>query len=420
MNPIRIVGISVLALLAAGCVAQKTVTVRSAPSGATVFLNGQQKGITPYTETLQFKPESAVTAVTVRKDGFKDGAGSISYKPKDKTDYLVNLEKVESVTIELLAFEPARTDEGVKLTIVRKPTLAYLEVIERSPNVSSVTRVTANEDQAIKIGEPVSSPTDNKVLYWEYVEEQDGGRYSNIQMQRVGSVAKTRLTYGKYLDKFPAFTPDGKRVVFSSNRTSDNSTLWAVSADTPAGITKLTNTQAEDYSPTVAPDGQLIGFTSLLPRADEPQIWTVPLGSSLMTQLREGESPQISPDGQHILFVRRDKSSPTKARQLWLMSVDGARETQLTQNTDYETIDPHWSPDGKWIVYAADEGRDSKGVKNFDIWIMAADGAKRTQLTTNGSWDDGPSFDAKGETVYFRSNRGGAWNIWRFQPMLPN
>jgi Tol biopolymer transport system component len=257
-------------------------------------------------------------------------------------------------------------------------------------------------------------------LNWEYVEEQDGGRYSNIQMQRVGSVAKTRLTYGKYLDKFPAFTPDGKRVVFSSNRTSDNSTLWAVSADTPAGITKLTNTQAEDYSPTVAPDGQLIGFTSLLPRADEPQIWTVPLGSSLMTQLREGESPQISPDGKQILFVRRDKSSANKARQLWLMSVDGARETQLTQNTDHETIDARWSPDGKWIVYATDEGRDSKSVKNFDIWIMAADGSKRTQLTTNGSWDDSPCFDAKGETVYFRSNRGGAWNIWRFQPMLPN
>lgn len=416
----RMLWIPALALLVAGCATKKTVTIRSTPPGAAVFLNGQPKGITPLTETLQFKPADAVTTVTVRKEGFKDGTNSITYEPKEKTDYLVTLEKVEAVTIELLSFEPARTDEGVKLTIVRKPTLAYLEVIERSPNVSSVTRVTANEDQAVKIGEPVTSPTDNKVLYWEYVEEQDGGRYSNIQMQRVGSVAKTRLTYGKYLDKFPAFTPDGKRVVFSSNRTSDNSTLWSVSADTPAGITKLTNTQAEDYSPTVAPDGQLIGFTSLLPRADEPQIWTVPLGSSLMTQLREGESPQISPDGKQILFVRRDKSSANKSRQLWLMSVDGARETQLTQNTDHETIDARWSPDGKWIVYATDEGRDSKSVKNFDIWIMAADGSKRTQLTTNGSWDDSPSFDYKGEVVYFRSNRGGAWNIWRFQPMLPN
>lgn len=420
MNLIRILCLPALALCAAGCVAQKEVTVRSVPSGATVYLNGQQRGITPYTETLKFKPQSAVTSVTVRKEGFKDGTNSITYKPKDQTDYLINLDKVEAVTIELLSFEPAKTDEGVKLTIVRKPTLAYLEVIERSPNVSSVTRVTANEDQAVKIGEPVPSPADNKVLYWEYVEEQGGGRYSNIQMQKVGSTAKTRLTYGKYLDKFPAFTPDGKRVVFSSDRTSANSTLWAVSADTPAGITKLTNTQAEDYSPSVAPDGQLIAFTSNLPRADEPQIWTVPVGSSLMTQLREGEYPQISPDGKHILFVRRDKNSANKVRQLWLMSVDGSRETQLTQNTDYETIDARWSPDGKWIVYASDEGRDSKGEKNFDIWMMAADGSKRTQLTTNGSWDDGPAFDHEGTVVYFRSNRGGAWNIWRFQPMLPN
>jgi TolB protein len=293
-----------------------------------------------------------------------------------------------------------------------------LEVIERSPNVASVTRVTANEDQAVQIGYPVMSPAEDVVLYWEFVEEQNGLKYSNIQKQKIGSFAKTRLTYGKYQDLFPTFTPDGKRVVFSADRTSSNPTLWSVSADSPVGITKLTNTQAEDYSPSVSPDGQLIAFTSNLPAAEEPQIWTVPIGSSLMTQLREGESPQISPDGKSILFVRRDKI--TKKRQMWVMGIDGSRETQLTQNVEYGIADPRWSPDGKWIVYASEEGRDSKQLQNYDIWMMTADGSKRTQLTTNGSWDDSPCWDHKGEAVYFRSNRGGAWNIWRFTPVLSN
>src|SRR5207249_2640612 len=64
---------------------------------------------------------------------------------------------------------------------------------------------------------------------------------------------------------------------------------------------------------------------------------------------------------------------------------------------------------------ASNEGRDSKGRRNYDIWLMAADGSSRTQLTTNGSWDDAPCWDHKGEFIYFRSNRGGAWNIWRLK-----
>ena len=416
MTPRQIIILCCCIVPMAGCVTQKSVTVRSNPAGAAVFLNGKEAGITPLSTTLKFEPRSANYDVTARKDGFKDGAITIAYEPKTQKEYVINLEKVESVPIELVTVEPAPTEKGVKLVITKKPTLAYLEVIERSPNVASVTRVTANEDKAVQIGPPVLSPAEDIVLYWEFVEEENGIKYSNIQKQKVGSFGKTRLTYGKYRDLFPAFTPDGKRVVFSSNRTTSNPTLWAVNADSPVGITKLTHTQAEDYSPSISPDGQLIAFTSNPPDAEEAQIWTVPIGTSLMTQLREGESPQISPDGKHILFVRRDKI--TKKRQLWSMSIDGAQETQLTQNTEYEVTDPRWSPDGKWIVYASDEGRDSQQRPNFDIWLMAADGSKRTQLTTNGSWDDGPCWDHKGEVVYFRSNRGGAWNIWRFQPVL--
>jgi Tol biopolymer transport system component len=126
------------------------------------------------------------------------------------------------------------------------------------------------------------------------------------------------------------------------------------------------------------------------------------------------------------------------------MSIDGTEETQLTQTTEasdpakiaaaaantrdterdlqlfVQNIQGRWSPDGRWIVYASNEGRDSKGRRNFDIWLMAADGSARTQLTTNGSWDDSPCWDRAGELVYFRSNRGAAWNIWRLKPILEN
>jgi TolB protein len=99
------------------------------------------------------------------------------------------------------------------------------------------------------------------------------------------------------------------------------------------------------------------------------------------------------------------------------MNIDGSTETQLTQNTDYDAVDPKWSPDGRLIVYASDEGLDSRKNRNYDIWVMSSDGSHKTQLTTNGSRDDAPCWNHTGDTIYFRSNRGGAWNIWRFQPI---
>jgi hypothetical protein len=396
---------------------QKTVHVQSDPVGATVFLNGQQAGITPLTKDLTFDEANQSIAVTVRKDGYKDGTNAIAYAPVSQTDYSVTLEKIEAIPMTLVDVGPQPTDNGLKLRLTHKPTLAYLEIIERSPNVAAVTRVTDNQDKGINIGPPILSPTDDVLLFTEIVEETNGAWYSNIQEQRVGSFGKTRLTYGKWHDAFPAFTPDGSNVVFSSNRTSSNPTLWQVKADGPGGLTKLTYTQAEDYSPFAAPDNRTIVFASIPPGAEEPQIWTLSRDNNLQTQLREGETPRVSPDGKRILFVRQDKLS--KRHQLWVMSIDGASETQLSQNTDYDIIEARWSPDGKWIVYASDEGFDSHNNRNDDIWLMTANGSQRTQLTTNGSRDDSPCWDHAGKSIYFRSNRGGAWNIWRVQPILP-
>src|SRR5665213_2256778 len=396
---------------------QKTVHVQSDPAGATVFLNGQTAGITPLTTNLTFDNANQSIAVTLRKDGYKDGTNTITYAPTDQTDYSVTLEKIEAIPIVLVSIEPQHTDNGLKLGLTHKPTLAYLEIIERSPNVAAVTRVTDNQDKGINIGPPFLSPTDDVLLFTEIVEETNGVYYSNIEKQRVGSFGKTRLTYGKWHDAFPVFTPDGTNVVFSSNRTSSNPTLWQVKADGPGGLTKLTYTQAEDFSPCVAPDNRTIVFASIPPGAEEPQIWMLSRDNNLQTQLREGETPRVSPDGKRILFVRQDKLS--KRHQLWVMSIDGASETQLTQNTDFDIVDARWSPDGKWIVYASDEGFDSHNNRNDDVWLMTANGSQRTQLTTNGSLDDSPCWDHEGKTVYFRSNRGGAWNIWRFRAILP-
>ncbi|HNS19978.1 MAG TPA: PEGA domain-containing protein [Sedimentisphaerales bacterium] len=393
----------------------KTVSITSEPKGATVYVNGTEAGITDLTRKMEFH-EFDEYEVVVKLEGYLDAQDVIQYEPATKTEYPFTLEKIETVPVELVEMEPIATPQGVKLRIVRKPTLAYLEVIERSPNVKSVTLVTNNEDETISLGPPILSPKGSTLVYEAFVEENNSSSYSNIWKMDVGAFGKTRVTFGKWLDTFPTFTPDANSIVFSSDRVGGR-TLWRIKTMGGGGLTSVTNTLSEDYSPSVSPDATVITYASNPPEAEEPQIWTVNSDGSLPTQLREGESPQISPDGKQILFVRRDKI--TGKRQIWIMNNDGNEETQLTQNVAYDVINPRWSPDGRWIVFASEEGLDSKKRPNFDIWMMTRGGAEKTQLTTNGSRDDCPCWDHSGRYIYFRSNRGGTWNIWRFEPSMP-
>jgi WD40 repeat protein len=392
----------------------KMVQIITEPSGATIYIDGKESGISPLTTKLSFK-DVKQHEVVAKLQGYEAGKLSIRLEPKDQKNYLVPL---EIVPVEIISVVPRPTSEGkMRISFVPVITLAYREVIERSPMVKSVTRVTSNEDPNLNILHPVMSPQGDILVYGELIKTVDG-TICNLWKTTVGAFSKTRVTYGKWEDFYPTFTPDGQYLIFSSNRTRANHTLWRIRVDGGGGITNITNTLAEDYSPFVSPDGNIITYASYPPDAvEESQIWSINSNGTLPTQLRDGEVPCISPDGDKILFVRPDKI--TKKKQIWVMNANGSEETQLTQNSDYDATNPAWSPDGKWIVFDANEGLDSRKIQNSDIWLMSADGSKKTQLTTNGSLDENPCWDHNGKFIYFRSTRGGALNIWRFEPLLP-
>ena len=298
------------------------------------------------------------------------------------------------------------------MEIHKSPVHAEKEVIERSPNVTAVRRLTDLADGRW-VGRFCLS-SDGKDLTMEILDQEtlEGNTkrtFSNLWCvdAAVGGGLR-RITQGEYFDRHPTYSPDGEFLYFSSNRAGKH-TIWRLSIKSLGGLGLVTSSDTSDGFPDISPDAQTLLYTAEMSASKIPQLWTTPIGRGLPMQVREGTGGRWSPDGTRILFSALDRGSGKV--KVWVMSTDGSSLTQITHSTDCNDMDPCWSPDGTRIVFASDRGQVA-GMQNFDIWIMKEDGSEPLQLTTNGSRDDMPIFTKDGRTVYFRSNRGLKWDVW--------
>ena len=314
---------------------------------------------------------------------------------KDVPDY-----QIKTVTSE---------DEGTSLIVVPVGRLAFEETIERSPSVSSVTQITDLKGDRIP-GKFALSP-DGQTIVFPMLEFQPRSKWNLWRSSSDGSGGISRVTAGNYFDTTPAFSADGKRIYFSSNRNSLRPRVWSVQADGVGGISMLTQGDAFDQSPSQNSKSERIFYQSMPRFSTNWQVWAISPDGGLPTQMTEGAEPRVSPDGSTILFSVPDSES--ELLKLWVMGAQGTNPTQLTDGEDSQEINASWSPDGNRIVFASDQAKDSNGKQNYDIWMMNRDGTGLTQLTTNGSTDWAPVFGPNGKFVYFLSNRGFNWEIWR-------
>lgn len=171
-------------------------------------------------------------------------------------------------------------------------------------------------------------------------------------------------------DGLPAWSPDGTKLVFSSNREVDRiARLYWLWADAERDWVYMRGPDAvygED--PLWMPDGRILyrairtGTGLVIMNGD---------GSNPVTILADetAQSPALSPDGRAVAFMSMQDGN----WELYRIDVDGGNLRRLTTNAASDGL-PAWSPDGRSIAFAS--SRDGK----WGIWIMDADGSNQRLL----------------------------------------
>ncbi len=219
-----------------------------------------------------------------------------------------------------------------------------------------------------------------------------------------------RVTVHKARDAYARFSPDGKWLAFSSDRTG-NMDVFIIPVE--GGTAKqLTFHSADDSVLGWSPDGRSVLFASQRGEDFMGKLYTVSVtgGMPRNTGADMGVYASFSPDGKKLAINRKTQSYWRKyyrgsyQTDVTVMDIAAKKFTDLT---DFDGMDsfPMWSNDGH-IYFVSD--RDGNGLTN--IWRIAESGGKGEKVTTFKAGDVRfPSISADGKTIVFEHDFG----IWK-------
>ncbi len=280
--------------------------------------------------------------------------------------------------------------------------------VERFRNLTQIT-FTKKTDF-----EPAVSPDGKKMLF---VSNRDGD-YNIYLKKNIYSKSSMKKTGHSSHDINPVFSPDGSQFAFSSNR-NGNFDIFVMNVERGSAKIQVTDSDNNDGSPNWSPDGTRIAFSQFSVLDKQWYIWIKNLKTGELTQVSRGLMPKFMPDGRRILY----KKANNNYFGLWVMDMDGGNDTQIIQGEKWGVGTFCLNRTGEKVLFSIITGTYGRRFKygyanNYsDLWTINLDGTKFTRVTKHKGKDLHP-FWAVTDEIYFASDRDGYINIWKYTPAL--
>ena len=214
----------------------------------------------------------------------------------------------------------------------------------------------------------------------------------------------TRLPLGGAVAAQPAISRDGHRLAYRQGLIRPN--LWVIEISDGVHSKKVAKpfflSATYNNSPRFSPDGKKVAFSSQ--RSGDLEVWTCDAADcsdpQQLTFLRAvSGTPRWSPDGRRIVFDSR----PHEHSQILMINAEGGRPVALTDGTAEDKV-PSWSADGRFVYFSSNRSGAPQ------IWKVTVSGGKPSQVTQHGGFAAFESSD--GRFLYFtKENQAGIWRM---------
>ena len=218
---------------------------------------------------------------------------------------------------------------------------------------------------------PAWSPDSRQLAYVSFENNR-----SSIWVQTLRTGNRFRVSSEPGINGAPSFSPDGRKLVITLGGVDGNPDIYVIDINSRQK-TRLTTHRAIDTEGAWSPDGKFIYFTS--DRSGGPQIYRVPAAGGTPERVTfEGSynaRPRLSPDGKKLAMVTNDRGN----FRIAVMELESKGLLVLSRGRQDES--PSFAPNSDILIYATREGRD--GV----LESVSADGLIRQKLAASAGGD---------------------------------